>query len=550
MGKINIRINNKYNMKAEEGILVHEVIKSYQKYSNEYVVAIKKNNMILDYNKRFFKDSNIEIVNIFSEIGSEIYISGLKFVASVAVKELWNKKISFKYSLDKGIYAEVNKNLSDNDIIKLKLKMEEIVNNDYIIKKHVTSRKDAIKYFNLEGDEEKSANILNIPNNYVELYELNHNYNYFYSYMPYSTGSLKLFDVLKLGKNSLVLIYPRKSESTLLPNFVFNEKIYQTMKKYDEFNTNLNVEYVSSLNKVVSSSDIQMFIKMNNIFLNDSLYDVAKEIKKHKKELKVVLIGGPSSSGKTTCCKKICTFLRSFGVKPIAISTDDYFKNREDTPKDEDGNYDFESFEAMDKDFFNKQIKDLLSGKEIIPPRFDFISGKKVFDGKPIVKDENSVIIVEGLHCLNDAFSNNLTEEEKYKILVCPFTPLGVDKHNHVSTTDMRLLRRIVRDNRVRNYSVEDTLDSWPRVVEGENKYIFPHQNNIDAVLNTAFAYEIGILKVFAEPLLYSVPMNSKHFEEARRLIASFRNFFTISSEYIEDDSILREFIGGSIYEK
>ena len=549
MGKINIRINDQYNMKAEEGITVEEIINHYKKYSGEYSIAVKKNNILLDYDKRLFKDSSIEVLDIFSSLGSQIYVSGLKFVTIAAVKELWNKKISFKYSLDKGIYAEINKNLSDNDIVELKLKMEEIISNDYRITKHVTSRKDAIKYFNLEGDQEKAANILNIPNNYVELYELNHMYNYFYSNMPISTGVLKIFDVLRLGKNGIVLLYPRGSEKSILPEFVFNEKIYNTLLKYDEFNSNLNVEYVSSLNKVIASSNIQMFIKMNNIFLNDSLYDVAKEIKKRRKELKVVLIGGPSSSGKTTCSKKICTFLSSFGLKPMLISTDDYFKDRKDTPKDKDGNYDFESFEAMDADLFNDHLKKLLAGEEIVIPKFDFVSGKKLFDGDPVKTEEKTVLIIEGLHCLNEMFSKNLPNNEKYKILVCPFTPLGVDKHNHVSTTDMRLLRRIVRDNRVRNYTVEQTLDSWPRVVAGENKYIFPHQNNIDAVLNTAFAYEIGILKVFAEPLLYSVPMKSKHFEEARRLISSFRNFFTISSKYVEDDSILREFIGGSIYE-
>ena len=357
MGKINIRINDKINMKAEEGITVNEVLKSYKKHSDKYAIAVKKNNILLDYEKKIFKDTNLETVSIFSSLGSQIYISGLKFVAIVAVRELWNKKISFKYSLDKGIYAEINKNLTDNDIIELKLKMEEIISNDYTIKRHVTSRKDAIKYFNLEGDYEKASNILNIPNNYVELYELNHVYNYFYSNMPASTGVLKIFDVIKLGRNKLVLIYPKGSEKTLLPHFVFNEKIYDTLLKYDEFNTNLKVEYVSSLNKVVSSSNIQMFIKMNNIFLNDSLYEVAKEIKKRKKELKVVLLGGPSSSGKTTCSKKICTFLSSFGLNPMVMSTDDYFLDRKDTPKDKDGNYDFESFDAMDKELFNKHLQ-------------------------------------------------------------------------------------------------------------------------------------------------------------------------------------------------
>ena len=427
--------------------------------------------------------------------------------------------------------------------------MERIVSYDYPIKRQVTNRKDAINYYLLEGEEEKASNVLNIPNNYVELYSLDHTYNFFYSPMPFSTGYLKYFDIKLIGDRDFVLLYPKIGQDKLIPPFNFNKKIYTVLRNYHSFAKTMNVEYASSINKIVADSKIQMFIKMNNIFINDALNFVAKKIKNKIKNIRVILIGGPSSSGKTTSSLKLCTYLQSYGINPLVISTDDYFKERKDNPKDEFGNYDFECLEAIDLKLFNKQLKDLVSGKGVKMPKFNFIKGIKEYSEEETVLGENNVIIIEGLHCLNDELTKLIPREEKYKILVCPFTPLGIDRHNHVSTTDMRLIRRIVRDNRTRGYNALETIASWPKVVEGENKYIFNYMDDVDAILNTAFSYELGVLRVYAEPLLYSVPMNSIYFEEARRLIGLMRNFFTISSEYIEDDNVLREFIGGSIYD-
>ena len=244
------------------------------------------------------------------------------------------------------------------------------------------------------------------------------------------------------------------------------------------------------------------------------------------------------------------TYLKTYGVKPIVISADDYFKDRKDSPKDKNGNYDFECLEALDLELFNSQMNDLLAGKEVVLPTYNFLTGEKEYKRPPIKLESDNVLLIEGLHCLNEEMTKELPRDVKYKVFVCPFTPLGIDRHNHLSTTDMRLIRRIVRDNRVRGNTVEDTMKSWPKVKEGEEKYIFPYTDDVDAVLNTAYAYEVGVLRVFAEPLLYSVKMNSPHYEEARRLIGLLRNFFPISSEYVEDDNTLREFIGGSIYEK
>ncbi len=548
--KINININNLFGISADAGVSICDIAHDYKKVTGKPVVGAKIDNMIVDFDTKLYEDTRVDFFDYTDPEGNKMYQAGLKFVLIMAVKSLWNKNVYFKYSIDKGIYVEVDKKLSDADILEIKIKMEEIIGYDFPIKKRVTKRRDAITYYLSTGDTEKAENICNIPNSYVELYEIDHTFNYFYSDMPYSTGELGQFNIERIDKNAIVLMYPRIDSKNTVPSLNYNDKIYNELVKYSKWSNKMGIPYVSSLNKLISESKIQMFIKMNNIYLNDLLYSIAKDIVKKAKTVKLVLIGGPSSSGKTTSAHKLCTCLEAYGIKPIVISADDYFKEREDTPKDEKGNYDFECLESLDLNLFNNQLKKLLAGESVVLPTYNFISGKKEFTRDPITLGEDNILVIEGLHCLNDEMTKKISRDNKYKMFVCPFTPLGVDKHNHLSTTDMRLIRRIVRDNRVRGYDVEKTLKIWPKVKEGEEKYIFPYTGNVDAVLNTAYAYEVGILRVYVEPLLYSVPMHSIYYEEARRILGAIRTFYPISSEYIEDDNILREFIGGSIYEK
>ncbi len=547
--KINVNINNLFSISANTGVTVKEVAHDYKKVTGKAVMGAQINNIIVDFDTMLTEDTRIDFFDYTTTDGNKIYQAGLKFIMIIAVKELWNKSVAFKFSIDKGIYAEIDKRLSDKDIDDLKMKMLEIVGDDYEIKKCVTRKNDAIRYYLSTGETEKALNIQNIPNNFVELFSIGHSYNYFYSDMPASTGELGLFDLVRIDKNSLALMYPRVNSNHKIPEFEYNETIYKEINKFNKWAASMNVDYAAGINKLVSDSKIQMFIKMDNIFVNDSLYAIAKDITK-KKDLKIILIGGPSSSGKTTSAHRMCTYLETFGVKPIVISADDYFKDRKDTPKDKDGNYDFECLEALDLKLFNSTMQDLLKGKSVKLPTFNFLTGEKEYKTDPITMRPDNVLLIEGIHCLNDKMTSSINRDAKYKIYVCPFTPLGIDRHNHLSTTDMRLIRRIVRDNRVRGYKVTDTLSTWHKVKEGEDKYIFPYTYDVDAVLDTAYSYEVGVLRVFAEPLLYSVPMTSIYYEEARRLLGILRNFFPITSEYIEDDNTLREFIGGSIYEK
>ncbi len=548
--KINVNINNLFSLSKESGITVGELAHDYKKVTGNPVVGAKIDNMLADFDTRLDADARVEFFDYNDPVGNKMYQAGLKFIMIIATRQLWNKTVSFKYSIDKGIYAEFDKKISDEDIDDLRIKMDEIVNYDYPIKKCVTRRNDAIKYFLSTGETEKAKNVANIPNSFVELYEINHSYNFFYTDMPISTGELCLFRLERIDKNSLALMYPRIDTNHTIPPFEYNEKIYALLSKFNKWATNMDAAYAADLNEHVSHSTIQSFIKMNNIFVNDALYTIAKDISKKSKTVRLILIGGPSSSGKTTSAHRMQTYLQTYGVNPIVISADDYFKERKDSPKDENGNYDFECLEALDLDLFNSQMKDLLAGKEVVIPSFNFLTGEKEYKRAPIRLEEDNVLLIEGLHCLNEKMTATIPRDAKYKVYVCPFTPLSIDRHNHLATTDMRLIRRIVRDNRVRGYTVEETMKSWPKVKAGENKYIFPYTVDVDAVLNTAYAYELGVLRVFAEPLLYSVPMSSPYYEEARRLLGLLRNFFPISSEYIEDDNTLREFIGGSIYEK
>lgn len=548
--KIKVNVNNLFSINAEAGVLVSEIAHDYKKVTGSVVIGAKIDHMVVDFQTRLMENANIEFFDYTSTEGSKIYQAGLKFIMMIAVKELWNKTVYFRSSIDKGIFAEIDKRLSEKDIEELKIKMRSIVAEDRQIKKCITHKNDAIKYHLSTGEIEKAKNIKNIPNNFVELYSIDHTYSYFYTDMPASTGELGLFDLVRIDSKTVALMYPRVEANYKIPEYEYNETIFKELQKFNKWSNRMDVEYAAKINDLVSASKIQMFIKKDNIFLNDSLYTIAKDIAKKIKDVKMILIGGPSSSGKSTSAHKMCTYLETFGVKPIVISADDYFKERDKSPKDENGKYDFECLEALDLELFNTHMTDLLSGKSVVLPTFNFLTGEKEYKRAPITMNEENVLLIEGLHCLNDEMTKRIKRTAKYKIFVCPLTPLSIDRHTHFSTTDMRLIRRIVRDNRIRGRKVEETLDNFEKVKEGERKYIFPFTKDVDAVLNTSYTYEIGVLRVFAEPLLYSVPMNSPHYEQAHRLLGLLHNFFPISSEYIEDDNTLREFIGGSIYEK
>ena len=324
--------------------------------------------------------------------------------------------------------------------------------------------------------------------------------------------------------------------------------MFEVFEQYRDWAKIMKIENSAELNEVVSSGKINDLIKIDENLQSSRLLSIAKEINDKKNKVRIVLLAGPSSSGKTTTSKKLCMYLKSFGLNPKVLGMDDYFLERNQTPKDEDGNYDFECLEALDLDLFDKQIAKLLDGESVKTPTYNFYIGKKEYK-QEMVLEKNDILVIEGIHALDNKVLTNIERNKKYKIYISALTEINMDDHNRISTTDNRLLRRIIRDNRTRGHPVEETLAMWKSVREGEEKYIFPYQDEADATFNSALIYELGVLKTYVEPLLYSVPADSEYYEESIRLLNFLRLFLPIPSDAIPEDSIIREFIGGSYFE-
>ncbi len=480
-------------------------------------------------------------------MNTKIYSSGLKFMLCNAVKRLYNGEVIFHHSLDHGMCATIisDKIIDESELKNLKNYMDLMVKKDIPFNKKVVSKQEAYDFFVKKGYLEKADNVLCISNLTVSLFEFEGQYNYFYSHdMPKSTKEIPLFDLYYVAENELIVIYPIDGKL----NFTFRNNIYNSFQKYDEWLNKMGLDFINDVNKIVAEGSIIDLIKKNDIMVDNSVYDVAKEVAKLNK--RIVLLAGPSSSGKTTTSRKLSLLLSSLGKNAHAISLDDFFVDREQTPLDEFGNKDYECLESIDLQLFNQSLADLLAGKEVILPTYNFISGMKEYKNKPLKIGSDDVLVIEGLHALNP---NLMTLNDKsviYRAYISPLTPLNVDRHNYISTTDNRLIRRIVRDYRTRGRSAEDSLATWSSVRKGEEKYIFPYTDTADAVVNTAYIYELGVLKVYVEPLLYNIKMDSKYYYEARRILDNLKAVYSIPSEFVSHDNLLREFIGGSNFEE
>lgn len=513
----------------------------------ENIMAVKIDNEVYSLDTKVFEDTKLEFINTNDIIGNKIYKAGLKFLFEVALIETFPElEVSFEHSVPRGMLGVVegNKIITQEDLQKIKNRMDEIAKEDAIIQKLNVSPKEAIKYYRYFKEYEKADNIQSITDRLATLYKLHKKLNYFYSIMPYSTGSINKYELVYLGKNRIVLIFPTVRSNGEVPEYVHYANIIDSFFKGKKWLENLHMPYISNLNKTIGNGKIKDFIKSNELMFSLDIAKVVDNIISNH-DIKFILIAGPSSSGKTTTNSKIASYLEALGYDTIKISLDDYFVNREDTPKDENGKYDFECLEAIDVKLFNEDLQKLLNGEEISLPVYNFISGKREYPKNTVNLKENSIFLIEGLHALNDKITEGIDNKYKYRIYLSPFIPINIDMHNYVSTLDLRLLRRIVRDNRTRGYDCLKTIDNWQSVRNGEEKYIFPYIHQADVIINTALAYEVGVLKVYVEPLLLSVGVDSIYYEEARRLIGFLNQFFPIPGEYVTDDSILREFIGG-----
>ena len=549
--RTNVTFNDGTTVEVEKGTTIYELSQVYQPKMKYSIVGAIIDNEVVPMDTKINKATKVEFIDITSTDGYKINKYGLEFVTEVALKEAFGEgyEVTYDHSIANGILMTIvcDKRFTLNDAKKLKTKMNEIIANDERIYDLNVEKAEAINYYKKVKAVEKAENIHNLTNKIVTVHKLRNYINYFYSDMPYSTGCLKKYDLVFLGDNKLVLLFPSPNSKFKVPEYIHYQNVIKCFNESKKWLNSLGLPYLSDLNKVISDCKIEDLIKVIEMNYENQLHELATDI--IKKKSRYVLIAGPSSSGKTTTTKKIALQLRSRGYEVLVISVDNYFKNKVDSPKDADGNYDFECLEALDLKLLNKHLKELIAGKKVTLPEYNFVTGEKEFDNEPVKLGENAIILMEGLHCINDAMTPDLDPDLKYKVYLSPFIPLNVDRHNYVSTTDLRLMRRIVRDNRTRATDVGNTITYWQTVRSGEEKHIYPYINNIDKIVNTSLVYEVGVLKVFVEPLLYSVKAEHPAYNQARRLINNLRGFYPIPSDYIPDESVLREFIGKSIFE-
>ena len=546
--KIIVEIEGVGNVVTSVDKTIYDLMKE-QNLENE-VIAVIIDNDITELSTKLKIDTKMKLIKIKDRMGAKIYRSGLKFLYITAVKELFgrNTNVELLHSLDKGIYTRINLELNNTMVDEIKAKMHELVKEDIRITRVVTSRKEAISYFNSVKEYEKSLTYKQMTGEMLTLYSMLDYYNYFYTKMPYSTKILTSFDLTLTTDKGVMLEYPSTFDMKI-PEYTHMPQVLNVFDNYAVWAEKLGVKYVSEVNNVVINGKIKEFIELNEIKQNNDLLEIANKIQNNINDIKIVLIAGPSSSGKTTTCKKLALYLKSKGLNPFTLSTDDFFKDRKDTPKNEKGEYEYDIPEAIDIDLFNEKLDALLKGEETTLPTYNFLTGEKEYKHPPVSLKNRDLLIVEGIHTLNELLTSKIPRENKLKIYISPFTPLGLDRHNHVSTVDLRLIRRIVRDARTRGYNAVDTLKSWRNVRISEEKYIFPYQKEADIVLNTALIYELGILKTFAIPLLYNVNYKSEYYTEAKRIINFLKIFLNIPESALPETALLREFVGGGYFE-
>ena len=542
---------NGHEINVEKGTVIKDALKKEIENSDiKDIIAVRLNNSIESLNAPILEDGEIEFINREDKDGRIIYIRGLLFVMSKAFSEVYPKALlTVNYQVSNAMFGTIdNMKVTKEMIEKVKLKMQEIINKDLPIVKIMMTQEEAEKFY---AKEETLRGRLqtSIDKDKVSLYFCEEYYNYFYGTMPISTGFAKIFDLVTYRDGFLVK-YPSLAEPNILkPNIDTSLKLVSAMNEYDQINKLMKINTVYRLNKKIKEPNgSKELILISEALHEKKIAEIVEKIKE-RKDVRMVLIAGPTSSGKTTFAGKLGMSLKISGIKPVTISVDNYFVERKDNPKDEHGNYDFECIEALDLDLFNSQLIDLLAGKEVKLPTFNFTTGKKEYQGNTLRLGKDEILVIEGIHCLNDKLTSLIPRENKFKIYISDLTVLNIDYYNRISTTDTRLIRRIVRDYKFRNYSAEHTLKMWYSVNRGEQKYIFPYQEEADCMFNSSIVYELAVLKQYAMPLLQEIPRTCREYSEARRLITLLKYFEDMDSNLIPNNSLLREFIGGSIFE-
>lgn len=533
------------------GTSLKEIYEKIQPELKFDVLAALVNNEMQDLSYELMKPKRINFIDVSSLDGHSVYVRSLCFLLYKAVLKLFPAtKFKVEQHISNGIYCKLDdKNiiLTEEDVASIQEFMKDYVKRDIRFHHDTIETHRAVELFKTKGLSEKTELLLTRKQPYTSVYRLASDIDYFYGVLAYSTSALKKFKLMKFHQGMLLRLPNRNNPTEILP-FIHQEKMFRIHNEFKRWGKILEISNIGDLNRHVESNSIGELIKVSEALHEKKIAGIADRIYKRKDKTKVILISGPSSSGKTTFSKRLAIQLQVVGLKPLNLSLDNYFVNREDTPLDANGEFDYETIDALDIELFNRDVLALLNGEEIKVPKFSFESGHRNYNGKKMKMGRKNILVIEGIHGLNPKLTQPLPSAVLFKIFVSAMTSVSIDGHNIISSTDNRLIRRLIRDHKYRSYKAIDTLQRWESVLDGENKHIFPFQEEADVMFNSALPYELGVLKFYAEPLLQDVfPIDLQH-SKAERLLKFLAYFQRINVREIPPTSILREFLGGSTF--
>lgn len=547
-----VQIRCKNNNKKREiciGSSLFDIFSDFGLQMDYGPVSAKVNNKVEGLDFRVYHDKDVKFLDLHSSSGLRAYTRTLFFILCKAASELYpNKKIVIDIPVSNGYYCDLQlgRAMTEEDVERISQRMREIIGAKIPIARHECTTEEAIRLFSETGDDTKVRLLKSIGKLYTEYYDLDGYKDYFYGTLLINTSQIHLFELVKYYDGMLLRI-PAQSDPSRLGDLIRQDKLFEIFKEHHRWQNILGIRTIGDLNTAVEEGFSTDLINLSEALQEKKLARIADEIAS-RKDVKMVLIAGPSSSGKTTTCKRLSIQMLANGIKPVGISLDDYFVDRERTPKDENGEYDYEHVEALNIPLLNEQMNALFAGEEVELPKYDFQTGKSVKSGKKLRLADDEVLVVEGIHALNPMLTAQIPEERKYRVYASALTTILIDDHNYIPTTDNRLLRRIIRDYKYRGVSAQDTIRRWPSVRAGENKWIFPYQENANVMFNTAMLFELAVIKLQAEPILEQVPENCEEYATAYRLKKFLKYIKPIPARQVPPTSLLREFLGGSSF--
>ena len=541
--------NNKKSQKVEIGSTLFDIFSAFDLKMTHGPVSARVNNKVEGMHYRVYNSKDVEFLDMASSSGSRAYTRTLFFVLCKAVQDIYpNTDVVIDIPVSNGFYVDIRlgRPVVEEDVNILRRRMQEIIDAKMPIRRYMVPTEDAIALFQEKGDVEKVKLLKTSGSIYTTYYKIGEYVDFYYGTLLTNTSGLYLFGLEKYYDGMLLRI-PSLKNPDVLGEMTKQDKMFDIFKEHHRWQDILGIRTVGDFNQAIEAGHATDIINISEALQEKKIANIAEDIA-NRQGVKLVLLAGPSSSGKTTSCKRLSIQLAVNGLKPLQISLDDYFVDRDRTPKDDNGEYDFESIYALNLDLLNEQFNALFRGEEVELPKYDFPSGKSVKSGKKLKMEPNNVLVVEGIHALNPELTAHIPQEQIYRVYASALTTILLDNHNYIPTTDNRLLRRIIRDYKYRGVSAQETIHRWPSVRAGENKWIFPYQENADAMFNTAMLYELSVLKMQAEPLLQQVPENCEEHAEAYRLLKFLKYFKGIPYNNLPPTSLLREFLGGSSF--